>query len=189
MASPGNTASIEIVGLYSLSADHERYRRFIREKIVALEPSTFHEKPRKEQMEILYRRGGRADQPLTDEERSAHEAQLRELSLNAAVIEALVDHPDATFDVGAFVQPDPAKSSDQWKVAWNETFLTADGETRIDLQRRQKIPDLDRFRVVFVIHFWKPHLPLRSSYGELPLPPIRPLPERLWQLAPYDWPD
>jgi hypothetical protein len=31
-------------------------------------------------------------------------------------------------------------------------------------------------------------LPLRSSYGELTLPSIQPLPDRLWRLAPYEIP-
>jgi hypothetical protein len=107
---------------------------------------------------------------------------------NAVMIEAVVTHPDAAFDVGAFVQPDPSQSENQWMVAWDEKFLTIDGECRI-LTHRRAIPNEERFRVVFVIHDWKPDLPLRSSYGELPLPPIQPLPERLWRLAHYEPPD
>ena len=74
-----------------------------------------------------------------------------------------------------------------WQVAWNEKFLTADGETVIG-EYPCKSPDLQQFRVVFSIHFWNPDLPLRSSYGELALPPIQPLPERLWRLTPYEVP-
>ena len=75
-----------------------------------------------------------------------------------------------------------------WQVAWNEKFLTPDGEKLLELDRKRRLPDAKQYRVVFVIHSWKSGLPLRSSYGELALPSIQPLPERLWQLTPYELP-
>ena len=101
----------------------------------------------------------------------------------------MVDNPDATFKVAGFIQPDPAQSRNFWQVAWNATFLTVDGESVIKIDRDKKLPDAAQFRVVFVIDDWKPGLPLRSSYGDLPLPSLQPLPERLWRLAPYELPD
>ena len=106
----------------------------------------------------------------------------------AAVFEVMVTNPDASFDVGKFTQPDPAKPEDFWQVAWNEKFLTPDGEMLIALKRAQKLPDVSQYRVVFVIHYWQPNQLLRSSYGELALPVQQPLPERLWRLTPYELP-
>jgi hypothetical protein len=104
------------------------------------------------------------------------------------MFEVLVSNPGKNFDVSHFDQPDPSQSENFWQVAYNEKFLTPDGEKPIELRIDQKIPDVQQFRVVFAIHFWKPTLPLRSSYGELSLPPVEPLPERLWRLAPYETP-
>ena len=116
------------------------------------------------------------------------ERELHDLMAEAVVVEALVSHADANFDIGAFVQPDPSQREGRWQVAWNEKFLTVDGETLHEKQTWGEAPDIEQFRIVFVIHFWKPNLPLHSSYGELALPPIQPLPERLWRLAPYEPP-
>jgi len=177
--------SLKVIGLYSLSADQETYSRFIREQIASLDPGNFSAEEK-----ALFRRLGRGDalQPFTDEDRKEREDHLRHHMDDAAVLEVLVNNPDTKFDVGGFVQPDPARAERFWQVAWNEKFLTPDGEELLELDRKRKLPDAKQYRVVFVIHFWKPSLPLRSSYGELVLPSIQPLPERLWHLAPYELP-
>jgi hypothetical protein len=178
--------SLKIIGLYSLSADREAYTRFIRETIAFHDPANF-----PEEQKALFRRLGRGDSldPFTDDDRQEWEDHLRHHMDDAAVIEVLVNNPDMKFDVGGFVQPDPSQPQGSWQVAWNEKFLTPDGEKLLELDRKSKLPDAKQYRVVFVIHFWKPELPLRSSYGELALPSIQPLPERLWRLAPYELPN
>lgn len=103
------------------------------------------------------------------------------------MIEVLVTDPDAAFNISGFVQPDPLRSENDWQVAWNEKFLTADGETVIG-EYPCKLPDALQYRVVFAIHSWNPDLPLGSSYGDLVLPAMEPLPERLWRLTPYEVP-
>jgi hypothetical protein len=175
--------SLRVVGFYSFSADAAAYSRFIQRKIASHDPANFSEDVKKK-----LRRLGRDPQPYTDEDRQEEEENLRSHMDKAAVFEVMVTNPDASFDIGKFVQPDPAQSENFWQVAWNEKFLTPDGETLIDLNRTQKLPDASQYRVVFVIHFWKPNLPLDSSYGELALPAQQPLPERLWRLTPYETP-
>lgn len=178
--------SLKVVGLYSLSADKEAYSRFIRETITFHDPANF-----SEEQKALFRRLGRGDSlhPFTDDDRKEWEDHLRSHMDEAAVLEVLVTNPDASFDIGKFFQPDPAQSENLWQAAWNEKFLTPDGETLINLDRTQELPNASQYRVVFVIHFWKPDQPLRSSYGELALPAQQPLPERLWRLTPYELPD
>ncbi|WP_424596366.1 hypothetical protein [Bradyrhizobium sp.] len=178
--------SLDVVGFYSLSADREAYARFIQRQIAFHDPANF-----PDQQRALFRRLGRGDSlnPFTDDDRREWEENFRHHMDDAAVFEVLVKNPDAVFDVGGFLQPDPSQPEGHWQVAWNEKFLSLDGEAVLKPERGRRLPDAEQFRVVFVIHFWKPNLPLRSSYGELALPPVQPLPERLWRLAPYELPD
>lgn len=184
--SADESPSLNVVGLYSLSADEEAYSRFIQEQIAFHDPANFSEEDK-----ALFRRLGRGDSlhPFTDDDRKEWDDHLRDHMDNAAVLEVLVTNPDASFDIGKFIQPDPARSENFWQAAWNAKFLTPDGETLIELDRTQKLPAVSQYRVVFVIHFWLPNQPLRSSYGELALAAQRPLPERLWRLTPYELPD
>ena len=180
----GKSSSIEVLGFYSFSAAADRYMGFIRETIAFHDPANFSEKDK-----ALFRRLGRGDalKPFTDEDRQEWEDHLRDHMTDAAVFEVLVSDPDPAFDVGQFVQPDPSQPKHLWQVAWNEKFLSSDGERVLQVEHG-KLPDSAPFRVVFVIHFWKPNLPLQSGDGELRLPPIQPMPDRLWRLTPYELP-
>jgi hypothetical protein len=173
--------TIEVLGLYSFNADAARLSRFIEEEIASLDPANFSE----ETWALLRRLGRHQLRPFTDDDRRQRAEEFRSLMDDAVMIEALVTRPDENFDIGAFVQPDPTRPEPNWQVAWNERFFTPDGEALIELDRGQRFPSEPQFRIAFVIHFWKPDAPLRSSYGDLPLPRIQPLPERLWRLAPY----
>jgi hypothetical protein len=178
--------SVSILGAYSFSADKGAYARFIREMIEANDPPNF-----SEDLKAFLRKVGRGDeiQPLTDEARQEWEDDLRHHMDDAALFEVQVTNPDAKFRIDDFVQADPSRPKEQWQVAWEEKFLTTDGETLIHTDRGRKLPEAGQYRVAFVIHFWKSGLPLNSSYGELHAPPVQPLPERLWRLAPYDLPN
>lgn len=180
-----NSPRIEVIGLYSFIANQSDYSRFIQEQVAFRDPANLDEREK-----ALFGGLGRGDslRPFTDEDRLKVEKEYHDLMAEAVVVEALVTHADASFNVDAFVQQDPSQPEGRWQVAWNEKFLTVDGETLHDKQTLGEAPDEEQFRVVFVIHFWRPHLPLHSSYGELALPPIQPLPERLWRLAPYELP-
>jgi hypothetical protein len=174
--------TLRVIGLCSLSADKTAYARFLREAVDSYDPTNF-----SEDTKAFLRQVGRGDEirPLTDEDRQDWEDHLRHHMDDAAMIEVLVSNPDTKFDVGGFIQPNPSQGENFWQVAWNEKFLTPDGEKLLELDRKSKLPDTKQYRVVF----WKPNQPLRSSYGELTLPSIQPLPERLWRLTPYELPD
>ena len=49
-----------------------------------------------------------------------------------------------------------------------------------------EVPSEPCFRVAFYIHYWKHENGLNGPYGSLELPPVQPMPQRLWQLAPYE---
>ena len=142
-----------------------------------------------EDLKEFLRRVGRGDEirPLTVEDRQGWEEYLRSYMDDVAMFEVLVTSPDAKFSISEFAQPDPSHPQSNGEVAWNERFLTPDGETVIG-EYPCELPDMMQYRVVFAIHSWKPDLPLRSSYGELALPQMAPLPERLWRLTPYEVP-
>ena len=178
--------SLNILGVYSFSADKATYARFIRELIDSHDPPNF-----SEEVKGILRLGGRGDEmvPLTPEERQDLESELRFYMDDAAVLEVLVKNPDPQFNPHDFAQIDPANPKDHSEMTWNEMFLAADGETEIRTDYRQRLPAAKQYRVVFVIHRWMPSLPLLSSYGELQAPPVQPLPERLWRLAPYELPE
>lgn len=176
--------SLNILGVYSFSADKAAYARFIRELIDSHEPPNF-----SEELKAVLRRRGYEIVPLTSEERQEWEDDLRSYMDDAAVLEVLVENPDARFNPRDFAQIGPSSPNAHSEMAWNETFLTIDGETVIDTDYKQKLPAAEQYRVVFVIHRWEPHLPLLSSYGELRAPAVQALSERLWRLAPYDLPE
>ena len=184
-ANVDTSPSLKVIGFYSFSTDKAAYARFIRERIDANDPPNF-----SENLKTFLREAGRGDEirPLTAEDRQDWEDDLRRHMDDAAIFEVLVTNPDARFRIDDFLQADTSQPKEQWQVAWDETFLTADGETAIDIDHKRRLPELKQYRVVFVIHYWKPGLPLRSSYGELEPPPMQPLSERLWRLAPYELP-
>ena len=101
-------------------------------------------------------------------------------------VEVLVENADVQFDAGAFVQPVPGVPSGLWQVAWNETYLTEDGTSVLSGYPHHIVPKQSRFRIVFIVHSYRPGFPLESSYGKLKLPEAEPMPERLWRLAPYE---
>jgi len=162
MSTHAHSEIIRVLGLYSPAANDVEYERFIRHRMSWLIGDEF-----------------------TPEDRIEAEAELREALSTAVVVDALVRNLDERFDVIDFVQADPSKPESEWQVAWNETYLTADGNKILDERFPDRLPTIAEFRIVFVIHLWKPSLPLMSSYGELSVPPIQPQPERLWRLVPY----
>ncbi|MCK1383968.1 hypothetical protein [Bradyrhizobium sp. 21] len=179
--------SLSILGVYSFSADKANYARIIQELVDSHDPPNF-----SEEVKAILRNAGRGNElvPLPDEDRQELERDLRFYLDGAALLEVLVTSPDSRFTVRDFAQVDPTNPKDHSEMAWNETFLTADGETVIEADYRQRLPAPSQYRVVFVIHRWEPRLPLRSSYGELQAPPtLQKLSERLWRLAPYDLPE
>jgi hypothetical protein len=177
--------SLDVIGFYSLSADRAAYDRFIHATIASHDPANF-----PEDQIALFRRLGRGDalHPFTDEDRQDWEEHLRHHMDEAAVFEVMVTDAGANFDISKFVQPNPAQSRDFWQVAWNNKFLTSNGEALIELDRAQKLPQTAPYRAVFVIHFWTPNLPLYYGDRELTVPAQQPLPARLWRLAPYEVP-
>ncbi|MET3843118.1 hypothetical protein [Bradyrhizobium sp. OAE829] len=175
--------TLEIIGVYSLTSDAEDCKRFIIEQVNKQASAVFTE----EQKATLCRIGREGVlEPYSVEEKEEMAAELYDHLADATMFEVLVSNPHSNFDVWAFVQRNPAQPETLWQVAWNEKFLTVDGENLMEVDPGAKAPAARVFRVAFIIHCWRPDLPpLRYGDRELSLPPIHTLPERLWRLAPY----
>ena len=89
--------------------------------------------------------------------------------------DVLVRGTDDRFDVGDFSQPD----SDQ--VAYDEVFLTADGQAEREAPSKMS----GDVRIYFFLHDVDEGKPLNTSYGAVAIPEIRPLPEHLANLHPF----
>ena len=123
---------------------------------------------------------------LSPEELADMREELKQNLGGAVLVEALVTEPDEAFSIGAFVHPNPDLPSINWQVAWCEKYLTPDGDRLLGEYRFNDVPSEPRFRVAFYIHFWKHENGLNGPYGALELPPVQPMPQRLWQLVPYE---
>jgi hypothetical protein len=167
---------LSVLGVYSPSASGEAYERFIREEIDEHDPALHPE------IGELLARFGR----VPDYDRGLEEEELRAALGKAALVEILIDRPDERFDVHDFVHADPAVPQRLWQVAWQETYLSEDGERVLSGSPSRNRPPVDRFRIVFFIHNWKHGRALQSSYGDLPYGPLEPVPERLWRLVRYE---
>jgi len=117
-----------------------------------------------------------ADIELSDSQRQQAEASVKAELSSVVLIEALIENRDGRFDLGDFAQPE----SDQ--TAYDEAFLSLDGKSVLS---RLRAPDVEPLRLTFFVHFFDPESPLMTSYGELALPPVQEMPERLQVLAPY----
>jgi hypothetical protein len=132
-----------------------------------------------EQTEILY--GSRT----SAEERREGERRCRELLESVVLVEVVIRSRDARFKADDFVQPRRGVREENWPVAYDEAYLSLDGETRLGSRSFESRLPKD-FRVAFFIHDWDPALPLLSSYGEIKCPPVQPMSERLRKLVPFD---
>lgn len=104
---------------------------------------------------------------------------------NVVLIEVIVDNKSGKFDVSDFTQRIENIPKDNWQVAWAETYLNDDGDS-LAVERWSTPPKTDTLRIAFFIHEWKSDIPLSTSFGDIDCPAIKPMPERLAQLVPYE---
>ncbi len=118
---------------------------------------------------------------LTKEQVKQAREYLKEELGNIALLELLVENADAEYDAGDFSQ----LGTDQ--AAYNERYLDTEGKKFI--ADAYKTPKVANFRVLFFLHFFYPAQPLKTSYGEIPVPPLQPMPKHLAELMPYEYVD
>jgi len=102
-------------------------------------------------------------------------AKQEEIS-SVVAFDISITNSDITFDIGDFKQPD----SDQ--AVYDEVYLSPDGHS---IESKTKPSDISNFRVYFFLHFYDENKPLISTYGQVEIPKIQPLPEYLKFLHQY----
>jgi hypothetical protein len=172
-------ASISVLGLYSPKANHLQYETYLRKKLASLNPVNYSAR-----MKAMFRKFGREDELAgwTDSEMQENREELEDALSQVVLVEVLVSAATKKVNVGKFVQPLEGVASERWKVAYGERYLSEDGTRNLGDEQ----PDLQTFRIAFYIHNWHEGGNLRGPSGLLALPPMKPMPARLWRLAPYE---
>lgn len=114
--------------------------------------------------------------PLSESEQAQVKRLIFEELSSVVLLDILVSNPDEQFDLSDFGQP----GSDQ--APYDEAYLSLDGRSIIS---HFEPPKGDSFRVAFFLHFFDPNKPLKTSYGDVVIPTIQPMPEHLRELMPY----
>jgi hypothetical protein len=108
------------------------------------------------------------------EERSLEIAEEKTYCLErAALFEFEVSEADQYFEPGVF------------ENAWEPAFLDIDG-LRIVAESMAELDTTRPFRLVFWIHDWTDQSVLDGPNGPVAIEQFQPVPERLWELAPYE---
>lgn len=172
-------ASIFVLGLYSPKANHTQYEAYLSRKLASQNPVNYSAR-----MKAMFRKFGREDELAgwTDSEMLENREELEDALSNSALIEVLVSGATGQVEVGKFVQPLEGVASERWKVAYGEKYLSEDGTRKLGDDQ----PALHQFRIAFYIHCWQQDGNLRGPTGPLVLPPMKPMPARLWRLVPYE---
>jgi hypothetical protein len=172
--------SIKVLGIYAPKLNPDRYTAFLESEIASRDPAGYSDS----EIDSL-RSFGRDVSPLSAEDKDELRSHLEREFGNAVLVEVVVTNPSIDFNVGDFVQPNPTLARDLWQTAWDERYLTADGTALLTEEPSERCEQSQSLRMVFYIHYWQEKQPLDSSYGNLALPLVEPVPDRLWILAPY----
>ena len=114
---------------------------------------------------------------------AAREAAQEELD-GTVLVELRTYGRDDRFDVKDFTQ-ELELPREQWQVAWMEVCLSEDGQS-LRTKPFAVWPSTGDVRGAFYLHLWDPARPLETSYGPVGCPERGPMPDRLWELVPYE---
>jgi hypothetical protein len=151
-----DATTIEVLGVYAIPVTDDLVR---------------------EQTDILY-------PSLTGDLRLTAEEDCRDQLNSTVLLELVIYGRDDRYNAGDFKQPNDLLPKESWQVAYDEGYLSLNGETKLEADWPHP-PPMEDLRITFFIHYWDPDKPLLSSYGELHCPPVQKMPERLQNLVPY----
>ncbi len=115
---------------------------------------------------------------LEGDRRQKAERSLREELSSIVLVEALVSNRDAKFNVGDFGQVDSEQAP------YDEHFLSDDGSKVVAIGF--DVPAAQSLRITFFLHCFDPAKPIKTSYGNIIIHAIQPMPARLQHLVPYE---
>ena len=93
------------------------------------------------------------------------------------LIELIVKEFDDTFNIDSFRQ------SESGQAPYEKVYLNEDG-TEI-ISNGMEIPDVNKMRVCFFLHYYDPKKPLQTDFGTFILPDVLDLPNRLRKIIQY----
>lgn len=112
--------------------------------------------------------------------------EARQRLRSIVVVEMLIAGHDRQMYMGDFGQSATGALGDDDAVAYDEVFLSPDGEERVaDFLDQVKTADV---RVAFFLHDYRAGLPILTSYGPAEAPMLTPMPARLRRLISYRLP-
>ncbi len=112
--------------------------------------------------------------------------EARQRLRSVVVVEMLVMGHDRRMYMGDFGQSASGELGDDDAVAYDEVFLSPDGEARVaDFLDQVTTADV---RVAFFLHDYRTGLPILTSYGPAEAPMLTPMPPRLRRLVAYRLP-
>jgi hypothetical protein len=104
------------------------------------------------------------------------------------LIEMTIHGIDIDLDMGLFTQEDPEEPVVNWQVPYDEHFLNSDGSKVLNPNYPDEVPDDHNLRVAFCFHYLDFQRPIKTPVGDLELPEVTKIPERL-KILEYDPPD
>ena len=105
---------------------------------------------------------------------------LREELRGVVLIEVLIRDVPKRRNMNDCNFGQPGSDQGPWLLA----YLSPTGDTEIG---RDAVPPprSNTYRIAFFLHFFSPAKPLVTDFGEVPCPPVAPMPERLAKLMRY----
>ncbi|NUP88782.1 MAG: hypothetical protein HUU25_03045 [Candidatus Sumerlaeia bacterium] len=98
------------------------------------------------------------------------------------VVELVVHGADGDFPIFDFTQERPGLPQTKWRMPHCAKIMDATG-TKVLADAAGTCDQIDLWlgdvRLAFYFHHLDPSLPFRTPFGEVALPPVAPLPERL----------
>jgi hypothetical protein len=98
---------------------------------------------------------------------------------NVHLVEVTVGAAPGSFDVGSFAQEDPSLPEDSWQTAYNEWYLSPEGEPLEEFDPPDAIRSDEKTRLAFFLHFVDFSRPLETPFNSVELPTPTPASARL----------
>jgi hypothetical protein len=160
---------LRIIGAHLPRLDQEGIAQFIKKDVASFKKTMF---------DLVKRRISTATREEIEERALELPEELDADLQRCALFEVEVTDNKRELDPTDFCNPETGY------VGWEPVFLSIDGK-KVITEEYTAPADLTDFRVAFYIHEWDEPGRLVGPDGPLELPPFKPVPERLWKLAPY----
>lgn len=102
------------------------------------------------------------------------------------LLEIMVNTPPSEFDVSDFTQDVPGQPRENWQAAYDEYYLSEQGDVIIGDFLHAPRNDTGVSRLAFFMYFLNFDTPLITPFGKLKLPDPTPVPSRLSRIIDFE---